>query len=182
MRFFWSGFLHWSNIYRQNNKAFQFFRICTLIRRLIQIFFTFGGDSVDAESLSLSTESEPSETPCWLSQHRVRLHVNWVSAEWWNLRKCWCLLHILSWRAVSLRVDSVDMEPHSALTQLTGSFTPLWLSVRKMIQTKTSIRTYPALAPLKGYTVNPALLASSFVRQIQPYLLLHIYFIYHFSK
>ncbi len=39
-------------------------------------FLTFGGDSVDAESHSLSTESTPSETPRQLSQHGVRLNVN----------------------------------------------------------------------------------------------------------
>ncbi len=86
---------------------------------LFDFFYTFGGDSVDAESHSPSTESTPSETPCRLSQHRVRFHVNWVNAEWWNLRECWCLLRWLSWRGVS-----------SALTQLTWSLTPRWLSWR----------------------------------------------------
>jgi hypothetical protein len=76
MRFFCSSFLHLSNIHRPNNKAFECFRFCTRIRRLIQNFLTFGGDSVDAESHSPSTESTPSETPRQLSQCGMRLHVN----------------------------------------------------------------------------------------------------------
>ncbi len=104
-------------------------------------FLTLSGDSVDAESHSLSTESMPSETPCQLSQHRVKLCINWVNAELWNLHKCWCLLGQLSWSRVSLRIDSVDMESHSALTQLAGSLTPHWLSVRKRNQTKTGLHT-----------------------------------------
>jgi hypothetical protein len=39
-------------------------------------FLTFGGDSVNAESHSSSTESMTSETLRKLSQCRVRLHVN----------------------------------------------------------------------------------------------------------
>ncbi len=124
MRFFCSGFLHWSNIHTPNNKAFECFRFCTQIRNLFE-FLTFGGDSVDAESHSPSTESTPSETPCRLNQRRVRTHVNWVNAEWWNLRKCWCLLRWLSWRGVSLRVDSVcgrEINPKQAYIPSSGTF------------------------------------------------------------
>jgi hypothetical protein len=82
MKFCCSRFLHLSNTYRPNNTASEFFRFCSWIRRHIQIFLTFGGDLVDAESHSSSTESTPSETPRQLSQRRVRLHINWVNAEW----------------------------------------------------------------------------------------------------
>jgi hypothetical protein len=115
------------------------------------------------------TESMRSETPRQLSQDRVRLHVNWVNAEWdststestqrahlqrfhvnlvnieWDSTSnesmqraptftkisipCW-----LSWRGVSLRVDTVDMESHLALTQLTGNETPRQLSHRQMLK------------------------------------------------
>ncbi len=78
---------------------------------------TFGGDSVDAESHSPSTVSAPSETPHWLSQHGVRLHINWVNAKWWNLRNVGAFC-----------IDSVDVESHSALTQLMWSLIPRWLS------------------------------------------------------
>jgi hypothetical protein len=140
MRFFCSGFLHWSNIYRPNNKAFECFRFCTWIHRLIQIFniwwwlsccrVSFPVDWVNAKWDSISTESKQSETPRQLSQCGMM-----------KSRKCWCPLHRLGRRGVSLRVDSVDMESHSALTQLMGSLTPRWLSVRKMNQTKTGIHT-----------------------------------------
>jgi hypothetical protein len=80
---FRSPFLHLSNTYRLNNKASEFFRFCSWIHRLIQIFLTFGSDSVYAESYSLSTESSLSETPHQLTESTwVRLHVNWVNAEW----------------------------------------------------------------------------------------------------
>jgi hypothetical protein len=39
----------------------------------------------------------------------------------------------------SLRINSVDVESHSALTQLTESLTPRRLSVREMNQVKTGI-------------------------------------------
>jgi hypothetical protein len=48
-------------------------------------------------------------------------HVNWVNAEWWNLRECWAFC-----------VDSVDVESHSAGTQLTWSLTPRQLSQRQV--------------------------------------------------
>ncbi len=111
MRFLFC-FLHWSNIYRPNNKAFECFYICSFICWHSN-FFTFGGDSFDAESHSPSTESTSSETIHWLSQHGVRLYVNWVNTEWWNLHKCWCLLRWLSWCGISLCVDSVDVKSHS---------------------------------------------------------------------
>jgi hypothetical protein len=67
---------------------------------------------VNTESDSPSTESTRSQSPCQLSQCRVRLHVNWVNAEDTNIYKDFLILHWLSWRGVPLRVDSVDMESH----------------------------------------------------------------------
>jgi hypothetical protein len=99
-------------------------------------FFNIRGDSVDTESHSPSTESTPTETPCQLSQCEVRLHVNWVNMEWWNLCKCWCLLRWLSWCWVSLRVDSVDMTSHSTLTQLTGVSLCIDTVCRRLIKPK----------------------------------------------
>ncbi len=96
----------------------------------------------------------------WLSWRRVSFLVNWVNAKWaststesmrndkiflnvgvsaltqltWRLTPRW-----LSWHGVSLRVDSVDVESHSALTQLKESLTLLRLSVNEMNQAKTGI-------------------------------------------
>ncbi len=67
---------------------------------------------VNAKGDSMLTEPQRSETPRQLSQ-----------LKWWNLHTCWRLLHWLSWSRVSLRVDSVDMESHFALTQLMWSLT-----------------------------------------------------------
>ncbi len=83
---------------------------------------------VDAESDSPWSESTRSETPHQPSQRGVRLHINWVNAEDTNISEdiiipCW-----LSWRGVSLRIDSVDMESHLALTQLMRNETPYQLS------------------------------------------------------
>jgi hypothetical protein len=68
MRFFCSRFLHLSKTCRPNNKASEFFSISFLNSPTYLNFLTFGGDSVDAESHSSSTESTPSETPRQLSQ------------------------------------------------------------------------------------------------------------------
>jgi hypothetical protein len=81
MIIFCSRFLHISNKYRPNYKAYEFFSILFLNSPTYLNFSTFGGDSVEAESHSSSTESTPSETPGQLSQRRVRLHVNVVNAE-----------------------------------------------------------------------------------------------------
>ncbi len=148
MRFFCSGFLHWSNIHRPNKKAFDCFSMLYSNSPTYSNFLTFRGDSVDAESHSPSTESTPSETPCRLSQRRVRLHVNWVNAEWWMLvpsaltQLTWSLIpRWLSWRGVSLRVNSVDGESHSAWTQCAEEKlyqnrhtypAPRWLSQRRV--------------------------------------------------
>jgi hypothetical protein len=87
----------------------------------------FSTHLVDAEWDSPSTESMRSETPRQLSQSRVRLHVNWVNKEGTNIYDfiipCW-----LSWCWVSLRIGSVSVESHLALTPLTGNETPRQLS------------------------------------------------------
>ncbi len=74
------------------------------------------------------TESTRSETPRQLSQRRVRLHVNWVIAEW-DSRSTESTQKAPTFTKISsFRVDSVDVESHSALTQSTWSLTWRWLS------------------------------------------------------
>jgi hypothetical protein len=75
-----------------------------------------------------------SETPRQLSQRGVRLHVNWVNEEDTNIFKDFIIPRWLSWRGVSLRVDSVVVESHSALTQLTRNEIPRQLSHRRMLK------------------------------------------------
>ncbi len=89
---------------------------------------------VNTESDSLSTESTGSETPCQLSQCGVRLHINWVNAEDTNIYEDFIIPCWLSWRGVSLCVDSVDVESHLALTQLTRNETPRQLSHPQMLK------------------------------------------------
>ncbi len=89
---------------------------------------------VDAESDSPSTESTRNQTPHQLSQSGVRLHVNWVNTEDTNIYKDFIIPHWHSWRGVSLCVDSVDVESHLALTQLTRNETPHQLSHRRMLK------------------------------------------------
>jgi hypothetical protein len=91
-------------------------------------------DWVNAESDSSSTESKQNKTPRQMSQHRVRLHVNWVNAEDTNIYEDFIITRWLSWRGVSLCVDSVDVESHLALTQLTRNETPRQLSHRRMLK------------------------------------------------
>ncbi len=81
-----------------------------------------------------TTESMRSETPCQLSQRGVRPHVNWVNTENTNIYEYFIIPRWLSWRGVSLRVDSVDLESYSALTQLTRNEIPRQLSHRLILQ------------------------------------------------
>ncbi len=67
---------------------------------------------VNAEWDSTSTESTQSETPRQLSQHGVRLHVIWVNTEDTNIYEDFIIPRWLSWRGVSVCVDSVDVESH----------------------------------------------------------------------
>jgi hypothetical protein len=72
-------------------------------------YSNFGGDSVDAESHSSSTESTPSETPRQPSQQGVRLY----STESTLNDEIFVNVGVFC-------VGSVDVESHSALTQVTG--------------------------------------------------------------
>ncbi len=69
------------------------------------------------------TESTWSETPHQMSPRGVRLHVNWVNTEGTNIYEDFIIPRWLSWRGVLLRIDTVNMESHLALTQLTGNET-----------------------------------------------------------
>ncbi len=90
------------------------------------------------------TESTRSKTPRQLSQHGVRLHVNWVNAEWDSTSTESTQKAPTFTKISSFRVDSVDVESHSALTQstwsllaltqLTGSETRRQLSHRQMLK------------------------------------------------
>ncbi len=75
-----------------------------------------------------------SETPRQLSQSGVRIHVNWVNPEGTNIYEDFIIPRWLSWCGVSLRIDSVDVESHLALTQLTGNETRRQLSHRRMLK------------------------------------------------
>ncbi len=86
------------------------------------------------ESHSSSTESRQSESPHQLSPPRVRLHVNWVNAEDTYIYEDFIIPRWLSWHGVSLCVDSVDVESHLALTQLTRNETLHQLSHRQMLK------------------------------------------------
>jgi hypothetical protein len=80
------------------------------------------------------TELMRSETPCQLSQRELRLHVNWVNAESTNIYKDFIILRWLSWRGVTLHIDSVNKESHLVLTQLMGNETPRQLSHCRMLK------------------------------------------------
>ncbi len=121
MRFFCSRFLHLSNTYRPNNKALEFFRFCSWIRRLIQIFKD-----------SAVTQLTQSLIPRQLSQRQVRFHVNWVNAEWDSTSTESTRNDKIFVNVGVLCVDSVDVESHSALTQLTWSLAQRWLSWRRV--------------------------------------------------
>ncbi len=69
------------------------------------------------------TESTRSQTLHQLSQRRRHQHLRRFIIPRW-----------LSWRGVSLCVDSVDVESHLVLTQLTRNETPLQLSHCRMLK------------------------------------------------
>ncbi len=75
---------------------------------------------VNAEWDFTSTKSMRSETPCQLSQRGVRLHINIVNAEWDSTSTESMQKAPTFTKISSFRVDSVDVEGHSTLTQLTG--------------------------------------------------------------
>ncbi len=110
MRFCCSRFLHLSNTYRPNNKAYEIFPFCSWIRRLIRLF-----------QHSAVTQLTRRLIPHQLSQRWVRLH----STESTRNDKIFLNVGVF-------RVDSVDMESHSVLTQLRWSLIPRWLSWRRV--------------------------------------------------
>jgi hypothetical protein len=69
--------------------------------------------------------------PRQLSKRQVRFHVNWVNAEWDSMSTESTRNDKIFVNVGVFCVDSVDVESHSALTQLTKSLTPRWLSVRE---------------------------------------------------
>jgi hypothetical protein len=118
---FFSRFLHLSDTYRPNNKAFEFFWFCSWIRRLIQIFLH-----------SAVTQLTRSLIPRQLSQSQVRLHVNWVNAEWDSTSFESTQNDKIFVKVGIFCVDSVDVESNSALTQLMWSLTQHWFSWRRV--------------------------------------------------
>jgi hypothetical protein len=76
------------------------------------------------------TELTQSQTPRQLCQRGVRLHINWVNAEWESTLTESTQKTPTFTKILSFRVDSVDVESHSALTLLTWSLTWRWLSWR----------------------------------------------------
>ncbi len=64
----------------------------------------------------------------WLSWHGVSFLVNWVNAKWNSTSTESTRNNKIFVNVGVFCVDSVDMESHSALTQLTWSLTPRWLS------------------------------------------------------
>jgi hypothetical protein len=70
--------------------------------------------------------------PRQLSQCQVRLHVNWVNAEWDSTSTESTRNDKIFVNVGVFCVDSVDMKSHSPLTQLTGSLTSRWLSWRRV--------------------------------------------------
>ncbi len=118
---FCSRFLHLSNTYRPNNKDFEFFRFCSWIRRLIRFF-----------QHSAVTQLTRMLIPRQLSQSQVRLHINWVNVEWDSTSTESTRNDKIFVNVGVFCVDSLDVESHSALTQLSWSLIPRWLSWRRV--------------------------------------------------
>jgi hypothetical protein len=106
-----------THTYRPNKKAFEFFRFCSWIRRLIRIF-----------QHSAVTQLTRSLIPRQLSLCGMRLHVNLVNVEWDSTSTEPTRSEKIFVNVGVFCVDSVDMESHSALTQLTWSLISRWLS------------------------------------------------------
>ncbi len=118
-KIFLFSFLHLSNTYRLNNKAFEFFNFVLEFADLFKFF----------------------NIRRWLCWRGVSFLVNCVSAEWDSTSTESNFVNV-----GVFCVDSVDVESHSALTQLTWCHTSCWLcmtpcrlSVREMNQAKTGI-------------------------------------------
>jgi hypothetical protein len=100
----------------------------------------------------------------WLSCREVRLHVKWVNAKWvststeltWNETSCQlsqCGMIKIFVNVGAFCVDSVDVESHSVLTQLTWSLTPRWLSWRGVSLRVDSV-CERWIKPKQAYTTN----------------------------
>ncbi len=93
---------------------------------------------VNTEWDSMSTESTRSETSCQLSQRRRLQHLrrfyhSTLTQLTWSLTLCW-----LSWRRVSLSVESVDEEWDSASTE-----SPLNVkNLNKLANSRTKSKTF----------------------------------------
>ncbi len=66
----------------------------------------------------------------WLSWRRVSFPVNWVNAKWDSMSTESTRNDEILVNVSAFCIDSVDVESHSVLTQLTWSLTPRWLSWR----------------------------------------------------
>jgi hypothetical protein len=69
-----------------------------------------------------------------LSRRRVRLHVNWVNMQWDSTSTDSTQKAPTFTKIWSFHIDSVDVESHSALTQLTRNETRRQLSHRRMLK------------------------------------------------
>ncbi len=92
-----------------NNKALD----CSWIRWLITIF-----------KHSVVIQLTQSLISCQLSQHQVRLHIDWVNVEWDSTSTKSTRNDEIFVNVGAFCINLVDMESHSALTQLKGSLTP----------------------------------------------------------
>jgi hypothetical protein len=113
--------LHISNTYRQYNKASEFVRFCSWICQLFQIF-----------EHSTVTHLTGSIIPRKLSQRQVRLHVNWINTESDSTSTESSLNNEIFVNVGVFSIKSVDMESRFALTQLTWSLTPHWISWQRV--------------------------------------------------
>ncbi len=85
------------------------------------------------QSQTLRQLSQRGVTPRQLSQRGVRLR-NWVNAEWDSMSTKSTQKTPTFTKILSFRVDSVDMESHLALTQLTRNETQRQLSHCRMLK------------------------------------------------
>ncbi len=121
MRFFCSRFLHLSNTYRKIIRLWIFF---DFVLEFADLFKFFKDSAV--------TQLRQSLIPRQLSQRQVRFHVSWVNAEWDSPSTESTLNDKIFVNVSVFCVDSVDVESHSALTQMTWSLAPRWLSWRRV--------------------------------------------------
>ncbi len=110
----------WSilNVYRFRERFWNIINFILEFTNIFKIFIIWRWLS-QRESHSLTIESMPNET-CRPSQCGLRLPVIWVNVEWWNLYKYLWILCWVNRCGVSLRFDSVNVESHSTIPQITG--------------------------------------------------------------